>query len=322
MAGPLSGVRVLDLSRILAGPWATQIFADYGADVVKVERPGAGDDTRAFGPPWIRDRETGEIVDAAYYAACNRGKRSVTVDIGKPEGQAIVRRLAASVDVIVENYKVGALGKLGLDYEAVRAVNPRIVYCSITGFGQSGPYRNRPGYDFLIQAMGGLMSVTGERDGLPGASKRGCRAADIVCGPDERVTAALYRRERTGGGNIDFALLDAQVASGHEPSDRASGRCAWATAIRTSCPISHSLPPRHPPRVGNDEQYRRFCAAAGCPELASDLRYATMGARNTNRDAHPAHRGRHPAAAVLRVDHPARAGERTVRPDQHHRPGL
>ncbi|MBP8294976.1 MAG: CoA transferase [Burkholderiales bacterium] len=295
MAGPLSGVRVLDLSRILAGPWATQIFADYGADVVKVERPGAGDDTRAFGPPWIRDRETGEIVDAAYYAACNRGKRSVTVDIGKPEGQAIVRRLAASVDVIVENYKVGALGKLGLDYEAVRAVNPRIVYCSITGFGQSGPYRNRPGYDFLIQAMGGLMSVTGERDGLPGAGPQrvGVALADIVCGlyATSAITAALYRRERTGEGEyIDLALLDAQVAvlanqgmnyliGGERPVRMGNGHPNIVPYQPFATADGDILL-----AVGNDEQYRRFCAAAGCPELASDLRYATIGARNTNRD--------------------------------------
>lgn len=294
MAGPLSGVRVLDLSRILAGPWATQIFADYGADVVKVERPGAGDDTRAFGPPWIRDRETGEIVDAAYYAACNRGKRSVTVDIGKPEGQAIVRRLAASVDVIVENYKVGALGKLGLDYEAVRAVNPRIVYCSITGFGQSGPYRNRPGYDFLIQAMGGLMSVTGERDGLPGAGPQrvGVALADIVCGlyATSAITAALYRRERTGEGEyIDLALLDAQVAvlanqgmnyliGGERPVRMGNGHPNIVPYQPFATADGDILL-----AVGNDK-YGGFARRRAVPSSASDLRYATIGARNTNRD--------------------------------------
>lgn len=296
MAGMLTGIRVLDLSRVLAGPWATQIFADYGADVVKVERPGAGDDTRKFGPPWITDEATGEIVDAAYYAAANRGKRSLTLDLAQPEGQAIARKLAAQSDILIENYKVGALAKYGLDYAAMRAVNPRIIYCSITGFGQTGPYRNRAGYDFLIQGMGGLMSVTGERDDLPGGGpqRAGVALADILSGmyATSAILAALYRRERTGQGEyIDLALLDTQVATlanqgmnyligGTAPRRFGNGHPNIVPYQAFATADGHVIL-----AVGNDEQYARFCAVAGCPELASDPKYVTIAQRNAHREA-------------------------------------
>ena len=296
MAGMLTGIRVLDLSRVLAGPWATQIFADYGADVVKVERPGAGDDTRKFGPPWITDEATGEIVDAAYYAAANRGKRSLTLDLAQPEGQAIARKLAAQSDILIENYKVGALAKYGLDYAAMRAVNPRIIYCSITGFGQTGPYRNRAGYDFLIQGMGGLMSVTGERDDLPGGGpqRAGVALADILSGmyATSAILAALYRRERTGQGEyIDLALLDTQVATlanqgmnyligGTAPRRFGNGHPNIVPYQAFATADGHVIL-----AVGNDEQYARFCAVAGCPELASDQKYVTIAQRNAHREA-------------------------------------
>jgi len=295
MAGMLTGIRVLDLSRVLAGPWATQIFADYGADVVKVERPGAGDDTRKFGPPWITDETTGEIVDAAYYAAANRGKRSLTLDIATPDGQEIARKLAAQSDILIENYKVGALAKYGLDYAAIRKVNPRIVYCSITGFGQTGPYRNRAGYDFLIQGMGGLMSVTGERDDLPGGGpqRAGVALADILCGmyATSAILAALYRREHTGQGEyIDLALLDAQVATlanqgmnyligGTAPKRFGNGHPNIVPYQAFATADGHVIL-----AVGNDEQYARFCAVAGRPELASDPKYVTIAQRNAHRD--------------------------------------
>jgi crotonobetainyl-CoA:carnitine CoA-transferase CaiB-like acyl-CoA transferase len=295
MAGMLTGIRVLDLSRVLAGPWATQIFADYGADVVKVERPGAGDDTRKFGPPWITDETTGEIVDAAYYASANRGKRSLTLDIATPDGQAIARQLAAQSDILIENYKVGALAKYGLDYAAIQPVNPRIVYCSITGFGQTGPYRNRAGYDFLIQGMGGLMSVTGERDDLPGGGpqRAGVALADILCGmyAASAILAALYRREHTGQGEyIDLALLDAQVATlanqgmnyligGTAPKRFGNGHPNIVPYQAFATADGHVIL-----AVGNDEQYARFCAVAGRPELASDSKYVTIAQRNAHRD--------------------------------------
>ena len=294
MAGPLAGIRVLDLSRILAGPWATQNFADMGADVVKIERPGEGDDTRKMGPPWIRDAATGEAVDAAYFASCNRGKRSVTLDIATPEGRAIAHRLVAASDVLVENYKVGALAKYGLDYASVATVNPRIVYCSITGFGQTGPYAQRPGYDFLVQGMGGLMSVTGERDDLPGGGpqRAGVALADILTGmyATSAVVAALFHRERTGRGqSIDMALLDAQVATlanqgmnwligGTVPKRFGNGHPNIVPYQAFATADGHVIL-----AIGNDEQYARFCAAAGRPELADDERYRTIAQRNAHR---------------------------------------
>jgi crotonobetainyl-CoA:carnitine CoA-transferase CaiB-like acyl-CoA transferase len=294
MAGPLAGIRVLDLSRILAGPWATQNFADMGADVVKIERPGEGDDTRKMGPPWIRDAATGEAVDAAYFASCNRGKRSVTLDIATPEGRAIAHRLVEASDVLVENYKVGALAKYGLDYGSAAKVNPRIVYCSITGFGQTGPYAQRPGYDFLVQGMGGLMSVTGERDDLPGGGpqRAGVALADILTGmyATSAVVAALFHRERTGRGQyIDMALLDAQVATlanqgmnwligGSVPKRFGNGHPNIVPYQAFATADGHVIL-----AIGNDEQYARFCAAAGRPELASDERYRTIAQRNAHR---------------------------------------
>ena len=215
MAGPLAGVRVLDLSRILAGPWATQILADLGAEVIKIERPGRGDDTRSWGPPYLKDRRGEDTAESAYYLACNRGKRSLTLDFTKPEGAAIVRSLAEKSDLLVENFKLGGLARHGLGYDDLKALNPRLVYCSITGFGQSGPYRHRAGYDYTIQAMGGLMSITGHRDGDPGAGpmRVGVAVADLMAGmyAVSAMLAALHHREHTGEGqHIDIALLAAR----------------------------------------------------------------------------------------------------------------
>ncbi|MGE5161124.1 MAG: CaiB/BaiF CoA transferase family protein, partial [Betaproteobacteria bacterium] len=213
----LGHVRVLDLTRVLAGPWCTQLLADLGADVVKVERPGTGDDTRAWGPPYLKDRQGKDTTEAAYYLAANRGKRSVTVDLAHPEGQRVVRRLAERADVVVENYKVGQLARFGLDYATLAALNPRLVYCSITGFGQDGPHADRAGYDFIIQAMGGFMSITGERDDRPGGGpqKAGVAVSDLMTGMYSTVAilAALAHRERTGQGqHIDMALFDVMLA--------------------------------------------------------------------------------------------------------------
>jgi len=213
----LEGIRVLDLTRVLAGPWATQNLADLGAEVIKIERPGQGDDTRKWGPPFLKDRDGRDTPDAAYFLAANRGKKSVTLDIARPEGQAIARRLAATADVVVENFKVGDLARYGLDYATLREGHEGLIYCSITGFGQDGPYRDRPGYDFMIQGLGGLMSVTGERDDCPGGGpqKVGVAVADLFTGmyATNAILAALFHRERTGEGQfIDLALLDAQVA--------------------------------------------------------------------------------------------------------------
>ena len=218
MATALDGLKVLDLSRVLAGPWAGQMLADLGADVVKVERPGSGDDTRAWGPPWLKDADGRDTADAAYFFCANRNKRSIAIDIATPEGQALVRRLAERADVVLENFKVGGLKAYGLDWDSLRAVNPRLVYCSITGFGQTGPYAPRAGYDFLIQGMGGLMSVTGRSDAEDGAGpqKVGVALTDILTGLHAviGVLAALRHRDLTGEGqHIDLALLDVQVAA-------------------------------------------------------------------------------------------------------------
>src|SRR5471032_3305093 len=217
MPRPLSHIRVLDLSRVLAGPWASHNLADLGAEVIKVERPGTGDDTRGWGPPWLNDRDGKDTSDSSYYLSCNRGKKSMTLDISKPEGQQIVRALAAKCDVLIENYKVGTLARYGLSYEQLREENPRLIYCSNTGFGQSGPYAPRPVYDFVFQGMGGLMSITGERDELPGGGpqKVGIALTDILCGmyASLAICAAITHRERTGIGQyIDMALLDCSVA--------------------------------------------------------------------------------------------------------------
>ena len=294
----LSHLTVLDLSRVLAGPWASQMLADLGAEVIKIERPGkdgkGGDDTRHWGPPWLKDDQGRETSEAAYYLCANRNKRSVTVDFTRAEGQAIVRRLAAGADIVIENFKVGGLASYGLDYASLSALNPRLIYCSITGFGQDGPYAARAGYDFLIQGMGGLMSVTGRADGESGAGpqKVGVALTDILTGLHAAVgiLAALAHRERTGEGqHIDVALLDVQVA------------CLANQALNY---LTSGTPPRrmgnaHPNivpyqdfptadgdmilAVGNDAQFARFCAIAGHPEWAVDARFATNAARVNHR---------------------------------------
>jgi len=294
VAGPLSHIRVLDLSRVLAAPWTGQNLADLGAEVIKIERPKKGDDSRAFGPPWLKDANGKETTESAYFACANRGKKSITVNLADPKGQALVRELAAKCDVLLENYKVGDLARYGLGWEDLKKLNPRLVYCSVTGFGQTGPYAERPGYDFMIQGMGGLMSITGERDGLPGAGpqKAGIPIADIMTGmyATIAVCAALAHRAETGvGQHLDLALLDCQVAVLANQG---------ANYLSTGTP-----PPRlgnaHPNIVpyqtfktadgdvilacGNDNLFRKFCEVAKCTELAADPRFATNGKRVENR---------------------------------------
>ncbi|HJW56303.1 MAG TPA: CaiB/BaiF CoA-transferase family protein [Burkholderiaceae bacterium] len=291
----LGHVRILDLTRVLAGPWCAQNLADIGADVIKIERPGAGDDTRAWGPPYLKDAEGRDTGEAAYYLCANRGKRSLTLDIATAEGQAIVRELARQSDVVLENYKVGQLKKYGLDYESLRRVKPDLIYCSITGFGQDGPYAQRAGYDFIIQGMGGFMSVTGERDDLPGGGpqKAGVAMADLMTGmyATIAVMAALTHRDRSGEGQyIDMALLDVQVAmlANMGANYLASGTPPkrWGNAHPNIVPYQtfatadgHIIV-----AVGNDSQYRRFCEIGGRPELASDERFATNPMRVKHRD--------------------------------------
>ncbi len=291
----LDGVRVLDLSRILAGPWATQVLADFGADVIKVERPGVGDDTRTWGPPYLKDNAGNDTTESAYYLCANRGKRSIAVDFTTAQGQALIRQLATQCDVLVENYKVGGLKKYGLDFASLQAINPKLVYCSITGYGQDGPYAQRAGYDAAIQAIGGLMSVTGEPDGAPGAGpqKVGVAATDLMTGmyAATAILAALRHAERTGEGqHIDLALLDTQVA--------------WLANQASNYLVGNVVPERqgtaHPNivpyqvmpaadgyfmlAVGNDGQFARFCDVIGEPELANDRRYATNAARVAHRN--------------------------------------
>jgi len=287
---------VLDLSRILAGPWCGQLLADLGADVIKVERPGKGDDTRGWGPPFLKDRDGRDTSESAYYLCANRGKQSITLDIAKAEGQAIARELAQHADILLENYKVGDLKRYGLDYAAVSALNPRLVYCSITGFGQDGPMKDRAGYDFMVQGMGGLMSITGERDGLPGGGpqKAGVAIADLMTGMYSSVAilAAIEERHRSGQGQyIDMALLDTQVA--------------WLANQNSNYLIGGQIPERmgnaHPNvvpyqtfptvdgdvilAVGNDGQFKRFCEAAGIAATGADPRFASNALRIANRDA-------------------------------------
>jgi formyl-CoA transferase len=291
----LGHIRVLDLTRVLAGPWCSQNLADLGADVIKIERPGSGDDTRAWGPPYLKDADGNNTTEAAYYLAANRGKRSVTVDIASPEGQALVRELAAHADVVLENFKVGHLKRYGLDYESLKAVKPDLVYCSITGFGQDGPYAHRAGYDFLIQGMGGLMSITGERDDLPGGGpqKAGVAITDLMTGmyATVAVLAALTHRDRTGEGQqIDMALLDTQVAmlanmasnfhSSGKPPKRWGNAHANIVPYQTfACADGHIIV-----ATGNDGQYQKFVEAGGRAELANDPRFATNPLRVKNRD--------------------------------------
>jgi crotonobetainyl-CoA:carnitine CoA-transferase CaiB-like acyl-CoA transferase len=295
MTGPLSHLRVLDLSRVLAGPWATQILADLGADVIKIERPGTGDDTRQWGPPYLKDRDGDDTADAAYFLATNRGKRSLTLDISRPEGQRVARALALESDVVIENYKVGGLARYGLDHAALCAANPRLVYCSITGFGQNGPYAGRAGYDYLIQAMSGLMSITGLPDGVPGGGpmRVGVAVTDIMTGMYATVAilSALAHRDRTGEGQyIDMALLDAATAmlanqatsflsTGQAPGRTGAGHPSVVPYQPFETADGHVIV-----AVGNDGQYARYCEALGRPDLATDPRFATSAARVRNRD--------------------------------------
>jgi crotonobetainyl-CoA:carnitine CoA-transferase CaiB-like acyl-CoA transferase len=290
----LDNIFVLDLSRVLAGPWATQILSDLGADVVKIERPGSGDDTRGWGPPFLTDPQTGAAGDATYYLCANRGKRSVTVDIATAEGQEIIRRLAAQADVLVENYKVGGLKKYGLDYDSLSQLNPRLIYCSITGFGQTGPYASRAGYDFMIQAMGGMMSVTGERDDLPGGGpqKAGIALADLTTGlyATIAILGALHQRERSGRGQyIDMALLDSQVAvlsnhamyhfvSGEVPQRAGNGHATIVPYQSFPTADGHLII-----AVGNDGQFRKLAEELGHAEWGDDPAFATNSARVVNR---------------------------------------
>jgi len=280
MAGPLTGIRVLDLSRILAGPWASQMLADFGAEVIKVERPGSGDDTRGWGPPYMPDADGNPTTESAYFHAANRGKRSVCIDISVAAGQGLIRDLAAHSDVLIENFKVGGLRRYDLDYASLQAVNPRLVYCSITGFGQTGPYAARAGYDFMIQAMGGMMSVTGEPDGQP--MKIGVALADLLTGmyAANAIQATLIHQRATGQGQyIDLALLDVQVAtlanqamnylaSGVNPQrlGNAHPNIVPYQAFQTSDGYIILA-------IGNDTQFERFCELAGRRELAADERF-------------------------------------------------
>jgi crotonobetainyl-CoA:carnitine CoA-transferase CaiB-like acyl-CoA transferase len=291
----LVGVRVLDLSRVLAGPWCTQTLADLGADVIKVERPHSGDDTRGWGPPFLKDRDGADTAEAAYYLGTNRNKRSITVDIAKPAGQALIRDLATRCDVFIENFKVGDMARYGLDAATLCDLNPRLVYCSVTGFGQTGPYRERAGYDYAVQGMGGLMSVTGERDDLPGGGpqKVGVAVADLFTGMYATVAilAALRHRDQTGRGQaIDMALLDTQVAM---LANLGANYLATGTAPKRMGNAHQNIVPYQVFEVadghiilavGNDGQYAKFCEVAGVPGLARDERFV----RNADRVRHRA----------------------------------
>jgi crotonobetainyl-CoA:carnitine CoA-transferase CaiB-like acyl-CoA transferase len=295
----LDGIRVLDLSRVLAGPWCTQTLADLGADVIKIERPGTGDDTRTWGPPFLKDRDGHDTAEAAYYLGTNRNKRSVTCDIARPEGQALVRELALHCHVFVENFKVGDMARYGLDYASLRALNPRIVYCSVTGFGQTGPYRERAGYDYAIQGIGGLMSITGERDDLGGGPQKvGVAVADLFTGMYSTVgiLAALRHAERTGEGqHVDMALLDTQVAmlanlgANYLVSGKVPGRAGNAHQNIVPYQVFEVAPAADGSKdhviiaVGNDGQFAKYCQVAGHPEIANDPRFAKNQDRVRNR---------------------------------------
>ena len=296
MAAALDGIVVLDLSRILAGPWCGQILADLGATVVKVERPGRGDDTRAWGPPFLKDEAGADTAEAAYYLAANRGKRSLTLDLATPEGAAIARQLAAQADVLIENYRAGSLAKYGLDYASLKEINQGLIYCSITGFGHSGPYAPRPGYDFVIQGFCGFMSVTGEADELPGGGpqKAGVAIADLATGLYSAIAilAALHHRHAGGAGQaIDMALADSAIAL------MANMNMNFLTSGELPRRLGNAHPNLLPYQVfdteddpiivaiGNDGQFRRWCRLAGEPALADDPRFATNPARIRNRPA-------------------------------------
>ena len=298
--GALDGVRVLDLSRVLAGPWCTQTLGDLGAEVIKIERPAGngqsgGDDTRGWGPPFLKDRNDHDTAEAAYFLGANRNKRSVTIDIAQPEGQALILQLADRCDVMIENFKVGDMARYGLDGESMLRRCPRLVYCSITGFGQTGPYRDRAGYDYAVQGMGGLMSVTGERDDLPGGGpqKVGVAVADLFTGMYATVAilAALRHRDATGAGQvIDMALLDTQVAmlanlgANYLVTRKAPGRAGNAHQNIVPYQVFEVADGHLILAVGNDAQFDRFCSVAGCPELSRDPRFAANSSRVRNRD--------------------------------------
>jgi crotonobetainyl-CoA:carnitine CoA-transferase CaiB-like acyl-CoA transferase len=302
----LDGIRILDLSRVLAGPWCTQTLADLGADVIKIERPGAGDDTRSWGPPFLKDAEGKDTPEAAYYLGTNRNKRSLTCDISKPEGQALIRELVMHCDVFIENFKVGDMARYGLDYNSLKSLHPRLVYCSVTGFGQTGPYSDRAGYDYAVQGIGGLMSVTGERDDLGGGPQKvGVAVADLFTGMYAAVgiLAALRHAEKTGEGQyVDMALLDTQVAmlanlgANYLVSGKTPGRAGNAHQnivpyqvfeVKPSSDLVASIGPNARDHlilaVGNDGQFAKFCDVAGHPELATDLRFAKNTDRVKNR---------------------------------------
>ncbi|MDR2093713.1 MAG: CoA transferase [Azoarcus sp.] len=291
----LSNIRVLDLSRVLAGPWATQILADLGAEVIKIERPGSGDDTRGWGPPYLKDTEGRDTKEAAYFLAANRNKKSVTVNVSKPEGQEIIRQLAAQSDVFIENYKVGDMARYHLSYDDLKKINPGLIYCSITGFGQNGPLANLAGYDFIIQGMGGLMSITGERDDLPGGGpqKLGVAFADLMTGVYATIAilAAIAHRNTSGEGQyIDMALLDVQVAtmanmnmnyltSGKIPKRQGNAHANIVPYQVFRCKDGYMVL-----AVGNDGQFVKFCEIVGHPELARDERFVKNADRVRNRE--------------------------------------
>ena len=292
--GALSHIRVLDLSRVLAGPWCAQNLADLGADVIKVERPGVGDDTRHWGPPFVKDAQGQDTAETAYFICINRNKRSITVDISKPEGQEIIRQLAKDSDVVIENYKVGDLAKYGLDYESLKKVKSDLIYCAITGFGQNGPYAQRPGYDFIIQGMGGFMSVTGEAEDLPGASpqKAGVAIADIFTGmyASTAILAAVVHRDKTGQGQyIDMALLDTQIAvmanisSAYLCSDKVPRRWGNASPIIVPYQTFPTSDGWMIVAVGNDGQFKHFVTAGGEAHLATNPLYINNPIRVENR---------------------------------------
>ena len=297
IAGALSHIRVLDLSRVFAGPWSAQMLADLGAEVIKVERPQTGDDSRRLGPPFLRDDEGAETRDSGFYLSANRNKKSVTVDISKPDGQAVIRELVKSCDVLIENYKVGDLQRFGLDYATLSAINPRLIYCSITGFGQTGPYRKLPGYDSIFQGMAGLMAITGNPDDQPGGGpqKVGIIVSDLVTGMYASIAmlAALEHRDVVSGKGqfIDLALLDSQVASlshagvGYLVSGDVPKRRGTIAPTGSPSQMYHCADGPIMLVVGNNPQFVRLSAAMGVPQLASDERFVTNQARIKNRGA-------------------------------------
>jgi len=292
----LGHLRVLDLTRVLAGPWCTQLLADLGAEVIKIERPRSGDDTRHWGPPYLKDATGNDTSESAYYLSANRGKQSVTLDISTTDGQALARKLAVQCDVVVENYKVGQLAKYGLGYAALAAINPKLIYCSITGFGQTGPHRNRPGYDFIMQGVGGFMSITGERDDRPGGGpqKAGVAVSDLMTGMYSTVAilAAVTHRDRTGEGQyIDMALYDVMIAMlanmnmNYLTSGKAPQRAGNAHANIVPYQVFAAADGHIVVTVGNDSQFIKFCEVAGVPRLAADAHYRRNADRVRNREA-------------------------------------